>query len=101
MDSGKLHLRFLYSWRLPASWKNGYIIAGTSSKQLLVFLDGDGWIWSIDLNDAVQSSSFRRYFFIPSAWVSTSENIIAGITKQKDVLLIRDHEIAIIKIGLM
>lgn len=67
---------------------------------LLVFIADNGWICSIDLNHPSPHSTFHRHFFVPSAWLSTSAEIIAAVTSKKDILFVRGHEIAVISNGL-
>jgi WD40 repeat protein len=73
---------------------------GSFGGLLLVFIAESGWICSIDLNTPSPHSTFQRHFFIPSAWLSTNTRIVSAITTRKDILFVRDHEVAIIKNGL-
>jgi hypothetical protein len=67
---------------------------------LLVFIAEGDWICSIELIDSCPHATFRRHFFIPSAWLSTSAKIIAQVTTNKDTLFVRGHELAVIGQGL-
>ncbi|KAH7370025.1 hypothetical protein BKA65DRAFT_487549 [Rhexocercosporidium sp. MPI-PUGE-AT-0058] len=76
------------------------IAPGPFSGALLVFIADNGWICSIDSNHPSPHSTFQRHFFVPSAWLSTSAEIISAVTSRKEILFVRGHEIAVISNGL-
>ena len=64
--------------------------------QRLVFLHSDGWICSTDTT----TFQILRHFFIPSDWLSTSGPLMIDVTRNGDVIFVKQHEVAVIKRGL-
>ena len=68
----------------------------------LLFLCENGWVCSVQLGprSSEAQDSFRRHFFVPLAWLSTSEKLIVRVTERKDVIFVRGEELAVVKNGL-
>lgn len=68
----------------------------------LIFLSQSGWVCSVELNAESDrpENTFRRHFFVPMAWLSTSAKVIVRVTEMRDVVFVRGEELAIIKNGL-
>jgi hypothetical protein len=66
----------------------------------LVFLDLEGWICSMRLDEAGQDRPHRRHFPIPHCWQSTVRGLASIVTVKGDVVVANKHELAIVKRGL-
>jgi hypothetical protein len=66
----------------------------------LVFLNNDGWICSMQIEDQVQETLHTRHFPVPHCWQSSSQRMIAVVTPRGDVVIARSDELAIVKRGL-
>ena len=75
----------------------GTIIAMTTNT--LLFLDREGWICSVDIDDTTPEY-YKRHFFLPDDWLSTNDKLIFGFTVKQDIVFCKIDEIAIIKRGL-
>jgi WD40 repeat protein len=66
----------------------------------LVFLDTTSWVCSVDA-DALQNGpeSYTRHFFVPYEWLAGKKDAISAVV-ERDILLARNDEVAIIKGGL-
>ncbi|KAJ5674161.1 hypothetical protein N7462_009600, partial [Penicillium macrosclerotiorum] len=64
----------------------------------VLFLDQDGWICSIFLEDTAPESYYRHFFF-PFDWLST-DGAILTFTTRSEILLAKEGDLAIIKRGL-
>ena len=68
--------------------------------RLLVFMSNTGWICSIDLNIPFPHDSFQRHFFVPFAWLSSSDRLLAKVSDRGDILFVHGQEIAVARNGL-
>ena len=68
--------------------------------RLLIFMSSTGWICSIDLSNAFPHISFRRHFFVPFAWLSSSVRHLTKISERGDVLFVHGQEVAVAVDGL-
>ena len=68
-------------------------------REYIYFLDHEGWICSVRMDDAVPDH-YRRHLFLPSDWLSTSNDRLIACTAKGDIVFARDHELAVIKHGL-
>jgi WD40 repeat protein len=66
----------------------------------LVFLDLEGWICSMRLDEAGQERPHARHFPIPHCWQSTVRGLAPIVTVKGDVIVANKHELAIVKRGL-
>ena len=67
--------------------------------QRLVFLHGSGWICSIDSQNPTPAN-FQYHFFLPADWLTARVDALFGVNGQRDVLVVRKHELAVIKNGM-
>lgn len=75
-------------------------VIGISDSGKLVFLDVNSWVCSTGLESIlVNSLSYSRHFFVPYDWFSGTRDIICTLTR-RDVIFIRNDDVAIIKGGL-
>ena len=69
--------------------------------QRVIFLQNSGWICSakiqISSNAAIHVS---RHFFFPKDWLSTNTDLLCAVTRNGDILFVKQDEVAIIKRGL-
>jgi WD40 repeat protein len=65
----------------------------------ILFLDHDGWICSVKMEDSVPRY-YKRHFFLPYDWLSTSAHLLIGCTVKDEVVFGKEGELAIIKKGL-
>jgi len=66
----------------------------------LVFLNNDGWICSMRIEDQVQERLHTRHFPVPHCWQSSSQRMKAVVTARGDVVIAKSDELAIVKRGL-
>ncbi|RMJ29028.1 WD40 [Aspergillus sp. HF37] len=66
----------------------------------LVFLDTTSWVCSVEV-DALRNGpeSYTRHFFVPYEWLAGKKDAISAVV-ERDILLARNDEVAIIKGGL-
>jgi hypothetical protein len=79
---------------------------GICNNSKLVSLDTHSWICSVDLEDRTLRSPHLRHFYVPHDWCSGSKEVICTVTKERnghardrEVLLARNDELAIIRGG--
>jgi WD40 repeat protein len=68
-------------------------------KTLLLFLDHNGWVCSVDIESARTEKSYTKHFFIPYAWHSGGD-LVFRCTAKGAVVLVRRDEIAVFHRGL-
>jgi WD40 repeat protein len=68
----------------------------------LIFLDGSEWVCAADM-EAAKADHFKRHFFFPADWLNTRKDLdlIIKVTKNGDILLVKDDEVAVVKRGLL
>ena len=76
-----------------------HIVGLCNNNRRLVFLDTHSWVCSVDLEDRRLGSSYLRHFYIPYDWFSGSKEMICVVTRNQEVLLARNDELAIIRGG--
>jgi hypothetical protein len=78
----------------------GMVISMTDT--LVVFLDDDGWVCSIDVGvvGGPELTAYKRHFFLPYDWLSTNDELLFACTEKGDVIFAKDDELAIIRKGL-
>ena len=76
-------------------------ILGIASGNRLLFLDTTSWVCSVEVNRhlKVTGYSHTRHFFLPYEWLAGKKDVICAVV-QRDVLIARNDEVAIIKGGL-
>lgn len=74
-----------------------HVIGANGGK--MFFLDLNGWVSSVDLS-AFAGHMYLRYFFVPSDWLSTCDDLIFQVTTRGDFIFVRRDELAVIKRGL-
>ena len=74
-------------------------IAGTHESQLL-YLNQQGWLCSLNIDDISPEKFYTRHFFIPSQWHSRVENLTIRVTSKGSVVLSVKDEIAVFHNGL-
>ncbi|KAK4209026.1 hypothetical protein QBC37DRAFT_431000 [Rhypophila decipiens] len=85
-------------------------IQATGSSNRLVFLDGNSWVCSVDLNVGMTvssaktvkeaTSSYTRHFFVPYDWFAGSRRLLGAMASNKNVIFARNGDIAVVKGGL-
>ena len=80
----------------------GSTAAANDAKQVqrLVFLHRSNWVCSTDPLLA-QAEQYVRHFFFPSDWLSANVERLIRVTNQGDIIVVKQHETAIIKHGLL
>lgn len=75
-------------------------ISGQS--QRLIFLGISQWVCAVDM-EAAKTNSFVRHFFLPADWLTTRKDLdlTMKVTKNGDILLIKDDEVAVVRRGLI
>ncbi|MDI1492486.1 MAG: hypothetical protein OHK93_003700 [Ramalina farinacea] len=68
--------------------------------QRLVFLHRSNWVCSTDLHLS-QFEQYVRHFFFPADWPSANVERVMKVTNQGDIIVVKQHEIAVIKNGLL
>ena len=77
----------------------GMIICMTDS--LVVFLDDDGWVCSLDVGEVdSRLTSYKRHFFLPYDWLSTNDGLLCECTERGDIIFAKEDELAVIRKGL-
>ncbi|KAI0196396.1 WD40 repeat-like protein [Astrocystis sublimbata] len=68
----------------------------------LIFLSKRGWVCSVEINAPGRSTSetLKKYFFIPSAWQTSSSSLIARVRSNQDIVIVHDDSIFVVKNGL-
>jgi hypothetical protein len=66
----------------------------------LVFLNNDGWICSMRIEDQVEERLHTRHFPVPHSWRTSSQHMRAVVTPRGDVVIAKSDELAIVKRGL-
>ncbi|KAE8331929.1 hypothetical protein BDV39DRAFT_217846 [Aspergillus sergii] len=75
-------------------------VLGLSATGRVVFLDNHSWICSVNLEEPEDRSVlYTRHFFVPYEWFSGARNAVALVT-QRDILIARNSDLAIVKAGL-
>ena len=76
-------------------------IIGLINSSRLLFIDTTSWVCSVDLNSKpkVAEYSYTRHFFLPYEWLAGKRDVICALV-QRDILIARNDELAIIKGGL-
>ena len=74
-----------------------FLIGAFDSK--VVFLDRSLWICTIDLETFWKHKKYARHFFLPLDWMSTTGDSVMEIDLNRDLVLAKKDEIAIIKRG--
>jgi len=75
-----------------------HIIAITGT--LLLFLDTDLWVCSLDLKTFCNTLQFKRHFFIPLDWQVASGEMLFQFTSKNDFVFAKRHELIVISRGL-
>ncbi|PMD60752.1 uncharacterized protein K444DRAFT_721190 [Hyaloscypha bicolor E] len=77
----------------------GMIICMTDS--LILFLDDDGWVCSLDVGEVgSRLTSYKRHFFLPYDWLSTNDELLCKCSEKGDIIFAKDDELAVIRKGL-
>ncbi|KFY36874.1 hypothetical protein V495_07538 [Pseudogymnoascus sp. VKM F-4514 (FW-929)] len=71
-----------------------------SFKSLVIFLNFDGWICSLDIEGTSRKKAYTKHFLIPYGWHSTGAELIFKCTVQGHIILARRDEIAVFQRGL-
>lgn len=69
-------------------------------RSLLVYLDHNGWVCSINIDDITVEKFYTRHFFIPPQWHSTLGKMSMLVTKKGTVAMAIKHELAVFQNGL-
>ena len=67
---------------------------------LLLYLNQQGWLCSININDVSPEKFYTRHFFIPLQWHSTSSHTAMCVTTKGCIILAVKNEIAVFHNGL-
>ena len=65
----------------------------------ILFLNQDGWICSVKMEDSLPQY-YTRHFFLPNDWLSTNDQVLIRCTPSREIVFVKEHEIAIIRRGL-
>ncbi|KAF7503410.1 hypothetical protein GJ744_003893 [Endocarpon pusillum] len=65
----------------------------------LVFLNHDGWICSVRIEDQGLDRLHARHFPVPHCWRSLTRRMIGTVTPKGDVVIAKNDELAIVKRG--
>lgn len=68
-------------------------------RESILFLDHDGWICSVEMEDSMPKH-YKRHFFLPYDWLSTSARLLVSFTAKHEIIFGKQDELAIIKRGL-
>ncbi|KAG8529168.1 uncharacterized protein KY384_005803 [Bacidia gigantensis] len=74
-------------------------IVGTHKSQML-YLNHQGWVCSINIDDILPDRFYTRHFFIPLQWHSSTETPVIRVTSNGSIVLAVRDEIAIFHNGL-
>ena len=66
----------------------------------IIFLDHDGWVSSLEMEQGNHLLGYQRHFFLPFDWLSTNSHLLLKINSMGDVLFARRDELAVITRGL-
>ena len=69
-------------------------------KSLLLYLNHQGWLCSINIDDISPEKFYTRHFFIPLQWHSNTNHLAMCITSKGCVVLAVKNEIAVFHNGL-
>lgn len=75
-----------------------YVIAVNGN--ILLFLDTDLWVCSLDLKNFITTPEVKRHFFIPTDWLSTSGEMLFQLTSKNEFIFVKKTGLAIIKRGM-
>ncbi|OBT39306.1 hypothetical protein VE00_10073 [Pseudogymnoascus sp. WSF 3629] len=80
----------------------GNTCAISGQSQRLIFLGVGQWVCAVDMETA-KTNSFVRHFFFPADWLTTRKDLdlTMKVTKNGDLLLIKDDEVAVVRRGLL
>lgn len=73
------------------------IVPGTIGGNILIFITESGWLSSINLDVPMPHESFIRHFPLPFDWLSTRARTAVEVTDKKDLIFVKDDEIAVVK----
>lgn len=75
---------------------------GRASAERLIFLQEGNWVCAVR-SRTDPPNRIARYFFLPNDWLSMANHVdlMMEVTSKGDVLLVRKHEVAVIKRGLI
>jgi WD40 repeat protein len=74
------------------------MIIGFSGNRVL-FLEQDGWICSM-IVDEHEPESYSRHFFLPADWTSTNDALLMAWMPNNNIIFVKGDELAVIKRGL-
>lgn len=67
------------------------------SGSMLIFLDKDLWVCSVDLATFASTSLAKRYFFILPQWTDANGRVGAALTPELDLLFVNKQGVVVIK----
>ena len=70
------------------------------SKSDLIFLDNDGWVCSLKIEQTAKERFYVKHFFIPYGWHSTRANFSMGVTEKGAIFMAVRDELAVFHGGL-
>lgn len=73
------------------------IIPGTIGGDILIFITQSGWLSSINMDVSMPHDSFIRHFPLPFDWLSTKARTVVEVTDKRDLVFVKDDEIAVVK----
>lgn len=68
-------------------------------KSLLVFLNHQGWICSLNIDDISVDGFYTRHFFIPLQWHGTAAEMPIMVTSKGVIMIAVKHEVAVFQNG--
>jgi WD40 repeat protein len=69
------------------------------SNSSVLFLNHDGWICSVNMEDRLPEH-YQRHFFLPNDWLSTNDQVLIRCTRSNEIVFVKEDEVAIIRRGL-
>ncbi|KAH8807662.1 hypothetical protein F5884DRAFT_752245 [Xylogone sp. PMI_703] len=70
------------------------------AENILMFLDTDLWVCSLDLKTFADTQQLKRHFFIPSDWQAGSGQMLFQLTSKNDFVFAKRSELVVISRGL-
>ncbi|KAI9844670.1 MAG: hypothetical protein M1837_005412 [Sclerophora amabilis] len=77
----------------------GFLNGNNNNNNSILFLNHDGWICSVQMEDQLPQY-YQRHFYLPNDWLSTNDQVLIRCTPSKEIIFVKEDEVAIIRRGL-